>query len=275
MANTPAVATQNTAVATYDNSPSSRIMTLAGQVQDMADAHQLAQQFAKTSFAGPFKGKVDDLAVAILKGNSLGIPAHEVGGKIYAVHGTPALYGKTGLAIAKAHGYKFERVEYGPKQVTVKATAPDGDVDSVTYSYERAEREGLVKGNAAQYKTRPEKMLFWKCVGELADQFFPHLLAGMPIKEDWEQSESIKATAERIQPAPESTPDLTAAIEAASEEKTSPEDALSTVLAVIDGTSDSEEIDGLTDFIKAHLDQYPDTRDEVVKAWQGKKQELS
>ena len=67
----------------------------------------------------------------------------------------------------------------------------------VRYTIERAEKEGLVKGNAAQYKSRPSKMLYWKCIGELTDRMIPHLTGGMPIKEDVQQSTPVKATATR------------------------------------------------------------------------------
>lgn len=159
-------------------------------------AATIAEQMARTDFAGQFKGKPADMAAAILKGASVGIQPADVGKAIYVVHGAPALYGKTAMQIARSHGYKFERVEFGPKKVHLRCYAPDGDSDESIYTYERATREGLVKGNKQQYETRPEKMLFWKCVGELADQFFPHLTGGMGIKEDMEQS-PIKATAVR------------------------------------------------------------------------------
>lgn len=176
---------------------SESVSSLATQVQDMSDAHKLATAFANTGFAGPFKGKPDDLAVAILKGNALGIPAHEVGGKIYVVHGTPALYGQTALAIAKNNGYRFRRVNYSAERVTVECLAPNGDLDTADYTIERAKREGLVAGNK-QYNNRPEKMLYWKCIGELSDQFFPHLTGGLKLKEDLEISEPIKAEAEVV-----------------------------------------------------------------------------
>lgn len=166
--------------------------------ESLAVANQLAEQIARTDYAGPFKGKPADLGVAILKGAALGIGPTEVGKAIYVVHGSPALYGKTALGIARAQGYRFDRDTYTPQEVTVTAHAPNGDTDQVTYTYERAQREGLVKGNKQQYETRPEKMLYWKCIGELADQFFPHLLNGMPIKEDWEQSQPIHAPSRRI-----------------------------------------------------------------------------
>ena len=170
------------------------------QLKSYADswgaAATIAEQMARTDFAGQFKNKPADMAAAILKGASVGIQPADVGKAIYVVHGAPSLYGKTAMQIARSHGYKFERVEFGPKKVHLRCYAPDGDSDESIYTYERATREGLVKGNKQQYETRPEKMLFWKCVGELADQFFPHLTGGMGIKEDMEQS-PIKATAVR------------------------------------------------------------------------------
>lgn len=272
-------------LATIDNAaevvasvPSTTTLTLARQVQDMADAHTLASAFVNTAFAGSFKGKLDDLAVAILKGNSIGIPAHEVGGKIYTVHGTPALYGKTALAIAKAHGYRFERVTYSPKEVTVKASAPSGDSDTVSYTYARAEKEGLVKGNKAQYETRPAKMLWWKCIGELADQFFPHLLSGMPIKEDWEQSQPIRATAERIDTprdvaaivAPPTSSPVDSNDSVPSDEVSEPvesTDDLDAIFAMIQSAQSMDELEAMKPFIQSHLSSSPGDREAVNSCW--------
>ena len=186
------------------------------QLKSYADswgaAATIAEQMARTDFAGQFKGKPADMAAAILKGASVGIQPADVGKAIYVVHGAPALYGKTAMQIARSHGYKFERVEFGPKKVHLRCVAPDGDTDESIYTYERATREGLVKGNKVQYETRPEKMLFWKCVGELADQFFPHLTGGMGIKEDVEQS-PIKMQATRVDRPSRGSAGLRAAIE--------------------------------------------------------------
>ena len=161
---------------------------LKAYAESWGAAATIAEQMAKTDFAGQFKNKPADMAAAILKGASVGIQPADVGKAIYVVHGAPSLYGKTAMQIARSHGYKFERVEFGPEKVHLRCYAPDGDSDESIYTFERATREGLVNGNKTQYETRPEKMLFWKCVGELADQFFPHLTGGMGIKEDVEQS---------------------------------------------------------------------------------------
>lgn len=161
---------------------------LKQQAESWSAAAQIAEQLARTDFAGPFKGKPGDMAAAILKGAEIGIPAASIGKAIYVVHGTPALYGKTALSIALQHGYIVETLEDTPQAVTVKMTAPHGQEMEVRYTIERATQEGLVKGNKQQYETRPSKMLYWKCIGELTDRMIPHLTGGMPLKEDAEQS---------------------------------------------------------------------------------------
>ena len=198
------IATQDDhqAVGTYDAEPMAPVAPgvlegLQQQAQAWGAAAQIAEQLARTDFAGPFKGKPADMAAAILKGAELGIPAASIGKSIYVVHGAPSLYGKTALAIALQHGYTAETIEDTPQAVTVRMTSPQGQEMEVRYTIERATQEGLVKGNKAQYDARPSKMLYWKCIGELTDRMIPHLTGGMPVKEDLEQSKPIKATAER------------------------------------------------------------------------------
>lgn len=169
---------------------------LKSYAEAWSTAAQIAEQISRTDFAGPFKGKPADLAVAILKGTSIGIPPADIGKAIYVVHGTPALYGKTALAIALQHDYIVETLEDTPEAVTVRMTAPHGQQMDVRYTIERANQEGLVDGNKQQYQKRPSKMLYWKCIGELTDRMIPHLTGGMPIKEDAEQS-AVKMQAVR------------------------------------------------------------------------------
>lgn len=213
--------------------------TLQSQAQSWVAASQIAEQLSKTDFAGPFKGKPNDMAAAILKGATLGIPPESIGKSIYVVHGTPSLYGKAALAIALQHGYIAETIEDTPNAVTVRMTSPNGQTMEVRYTIERATKEGLVKGNKVQYETRPSKMLYWKCIGELTDRMIPHLTGGMPIKEDWEQSpvkmnatrqdvaaQAVSAPAPKMRQEPEQEPEddqFVQDVKAALAELTSPE----------------------------------------------------
>lgn len=195
-------------------------------------AASISEQLARTDFAGPFKGKPADMAAAILKGATIGIPPADIGKAIYVVHGTPALYGKTALAIALRHGYQANTLEDTPEAVTVRMTSPQGQEMDVRYTIERAEKEGLVKGNAAQYKSRPSKMLYWKCIGELTDRMIPHLTGGMPIKEDVQQSTPVKATATRTDRRGGARAALSAAAQQAAQ--TEPQDTVAEVDEIID-----------------------------------------
>lgn len=157
-------------------------------------AAEIGFQLSNTQFSGPFYGRPEDMTVAVLMGASLGIPPQLVAKSIYVVHGTPTVSGKTAISLAIVAGYTFERVEFGPTRVTVKVTTPQGKEHETTYTIERATAEGLVKGNKLQYGLRPAKMLFWKCIGELADQVFPHLINGMGIAQDYVQSDDTRST---------------------------------------------------------------------------------
>ena len=222
-------------------------------------AAQVGEQIARTDFAGPFKGKPQDMAVAILKGASLGIPPENIGKAIYVVHGTPALYGKTALAIALHHGYTAETVEDTPQAVTVRMTSPKGQEMEVRYTIERATQEGLVKGNKVQYETRPSKMLYWKCIGELTDRMIPHLTGGMPVKEDVEQS-PMKATSERLdKPARGRGADAVRAALEQKKAKPEPEPEQSPAEKAKDGilrATSIEEITKITGWTDKNLDEF-------------------
>ena len=195
--NTPATTNEDAELMPMESVDRDVLKELQSYAEAWGAAASISEQLARTDFAGPFKGKPADMAAAILKGATIGIPPADIGKAIYVVHGTPALYGKTALAIALRHGYRADTLEDTAEAVTVRMTSPQGQEMDVRYTIERAEKEGLVKGNAAQYKSRPSKMLYWKCIGELTDRMIPHLTGGMPIKEDVQQSAPVKATATR------------------------------------------------------------------------------
>lgn len=233
---------------------------LQAQAQSWVAASQIAEQLARTDFAGPFKGKPNDMAAAILKGATLGIPPESIGKSIYVVHGTPSLYGKAALAIALQHSYIAETIEDTPTAVTVRMTSPKGQEMEVRYTIERATKEGLVKGNKAQYETRPSKMLYWKCIGELTDRMIPHLTGGMPIKEDWEQSPvKMTATREDVRAKAESAP-----VPALTKKEPEPvevdDDLIADVRETLESFTTSEQVN---DFA-ANLKQSGEVPDEVL-----------
>lgn len=243
---------------------------LQAQAQSWVAASQIAEQLARTDFAGPFKGKPNDMAAAILKGATLGIPPESIGKSIYVVHGTPSLYGKSALAIALQHGYIAETIEDTPTAVTVRMTSPKGQEMEVRYTIERATKEGLVKGNKAQYETRPSKMLYWKCIGELTDRMIPHLTGGMPIKEDWEQSPvKMTATREDVRAKAETAP-VPALTKKEPEPVVVDDDLITDVRETLEGFTTSEQVNEFA----ANLKQSGDVPDEVMDLCRARWSEL-
>ena len=244
--NTPATTNEDAELMPMEPVDRDVLKELQSYAEAWGAAASISEQLARTDFAGPFKGKPADMAAAILKGATIGIPPADIGKAIYVVHGTPALYGKTALAIALRHGYQADTLEDTPEAVTVRMTSPQGQEMDVRYTIERAEKEGLVKGNAAQYKSRPSKMLYWKCIGELTDRMIPHLTGGMPIKEDVQQSAPVKATATRT----DRRGGARAALSAAAQQTAQPEpqdaevseDSLSLFLAAIRDAGDLDQL---------------------------------
>ncbi|MDK7147209.1 hypothetical protein I6J24_06925 [Corynebacterium kroppenstedtii] len=246
---------------------------LQQQAQAWSAAAQIAEQLARTDFAGPFKGKPADLAAAILKGAELGIPAASIGKSIYTVHGTPSLYGKTALAIALQNGYIAETIEDTPEAVTVRMTSPKGQKMEVRYTIERATQEGLVKGNKTQYESRPSKMLYWKCIGELTDRMIPHLIGGMPLKEDVEQSTPVKATAQRLDRRGQAKPTLGQALGIGKK----PE-ATTDIDNLLEAITTAETIEALNEATTAAKDFTEDGTDEfeqVKQAYFDRRDELT
>ena len=244
--NTPATTNEDAELMPMEPVDRDVLKELQSYAEAWGAAASISEQLARTDFAGPFKGKPADMAAAILKGATIGIPPADIGKAIYVVHGTPALYGKTALAIALRHGYQADTLEDTPEAVTVRMTSPQGQEMDVRYTIERAEKEGLVKGNAAQYKSRPSKMLYWKCIGELTDRMIPHLTGGMPIKEDVQQSAPVKATATRTDRRGGARAALSAAAQQAAQpepqEAEVSEDSLSLFLAAIRDAGDLDQL---------------------------------
>lgn len=254
---------------------------LRSQAESWSAAAQIAEQLARTDFAGPFKNKPADMAAAILKGATLGIPPESIGKSIYVVHGTPALYGKTALAIALSHGYETETIEDSAKAVTVRMTSPKGKSMEVRYTIERATQEGLVKGNKVQYETRPSKMLYWKCIGELTDRMIPHLTGGMPVKEDWEQSPTNKVTATRLDRPSRGASGLKAALgmgetsrqeepqQADSNDEPAPVDAefLADIQSTVASFTTTDDINTFADELKAEGDVPDEVKDIIMSRY--------
>lgn len=170
---------------------------LTRQAEAMGAAHKLATVLANTQMVPQiYRGKPDDAAAAILYGAEVGLKPQQALQQVFVVHGQPAIYARTMVALLKAKGYRFETVESTDEAVTVRATSPRGEVEEATWTIERAKKAGYTSNK--KYSTDPQAMLYSKAASEVSRKIAPDVLLGIRYSaEDLELEQPVRATATR------------------------------------------------------------------------------
>lgn len=216
---------------------------LTRQAEAMGAAHKLATVLCNTQMVpATFRGKPDDGAAAILYGAELGLKPQQALQQVFVVHGQPAIYARTMVALLKAKGYRFETVESTDEAVTVRATSPRGEVEEATWTIDRAKKAGYVSNE--KYSTDPQAMLYAKAASEVSRKIAPDVLLGIRYStEDLELEQPVRATATRTDR--KQAGGARAALSAAAQQAAQPEpedavvdDVLSSILAEIQDAPD-------------------------------------
>lgn len=173
-------ATQNTEI---DILPAARpvqspvLAQLMEHAQAMATAKQLADALCATDLVPmDYKNKAGNGAAAILYGAEIGLNPIQALQNIFVVHGRPAIYARTALALVKSHGVKLQTIESSNECVTVRGTRDD-EIEEVTWTMEDAKRAGYTKN--AKYTTNPRQMLYAKAAMEVCRNLAPDVLLGI------------------------------------------------------------------------------------------------
>ena len=143
-------------------------------------AHQLATSLSRTSFVPrAFQGNAADATAAIMLGDELGLSPIAALRSIYIISGTPALYARTMVALAMAHGHEIWTEESSDRQVTVCGKRRGQEhVERSTWTIDRARKAGYT--NNKKYDTDPQAMLYSKAAAEIARKVAPDVLSGVP-----------------------------------------------------------------------------------------------
>lgn len=169
---------------------------LTRQAEAMGAAHKLATVLCNTQMVPQtFRGKPDDGAAAILYGAELGLKPQQALQQVFVVHGQPAIYARTMVALLKAKGYRFQTVETSDESVTVRGTSPAGEVEESTWTIARAEKAGYTKN--AKYKSDPQAMLYAKAASEVSRKLAPDVLLGIKYAAEDLELEPVRMTATR------------------------------------------------------------------------------
>lgn len=189
------------------------VKSLAYYATELDYGYALAQKVCRTAFApAHFRGKPEEAATAMLYGNTLGLDPIASMRSVYVVHGTPALYASTMMALAVSAGHEIVRESATEQAVVFQCRRKGSEVwQEVKWTMARAERAGYTSNK--QYTSNPIGMLTAKCQAEAAKLVAPDALMGLQSVEDVEleavaapeeKPKTRKRTVKRAQqPAPE------------------------------------------------------------------------
>lgn len=172
------------------------IELLKQQASAMEAAHKLATTLCNTQMVpATFRGKPDDGAAAILYGAELGLKPQQALQQIFVVHGQPAIYARTMVALLKAKGYTFTTVDTSDTSVTVTGTSPRGETETATWTIDRAKKAGYTTNK--KYQSDPQAMLYAKAASEVCRKLAPDVLLGIKYTAEDLELEPIQMTATR------------------------------------------------------------------------------
>lgn len=177
---------------------SEAIGQLMAHADAMAAAKQLGDALADTDMVPKdYKGKPGNAAAAILYGAELGLNPIQSLQQIFVVHGSPAIYARTAVALVKRHGIVVETLSSANDAVTVHATDPrTGQHEQSTWDIARATLAGYTKNE--KYKTDPQAMLYAKAAMEVCRKLAPDILLGIPYsREELEMEQRQQVQSQR------------------------------------------------------------------------------
>jgi len=158
---------------------------LMAHAQAMATAKQLADALCETELVpATYRGKPGNGAAAILYGAELGLNPIQSLQQIFVVHGAPAIYARTAVALVKSRaGIVVQTVMSTDDSVTVSAADPvTGQAETATWDIARAERAGYTSNK--KYQTNPQEMLYAKAAMEVCRKIAPDVLLGIPYSRE-------------------------------------------------------------------------------------------
>ncbi|HEY8662470.1 MAG TPA: hypothetical protein VIL68_02530 [Propionibacteriaceae bacterium] len=179
-----------TEIATYQPQGVALLDPTGGRLVAWAEAAVAANQLAKSLCTTAFVPRVKvggqmvpmspgDATAAILMGDELGLSPIASLRSIYVVHGTPAMYTRTMVALTQGHGHEVWTEETSPGKVTVCAKRRGGEhVERATWTIARAQKAGYTSNS--KYQSNPEEMLYAKAAAEVCRKVAADVMAGVP-----------------------------------------------------------------------------------------------
>jgi len=198
----------------------SSVVSVSLQLNTLTDLREFCKVLAGTDMVPKaYKGKPDDILVATLHGQEVGLPHLQALQSIAVVNGIPSIYGDAALALVRASG----KLEDFDEWIEVDGVRQDGPFPIQRYAdegksivaYCRSKRVGMNRERVTPYSvddakraklwekkgqngfetpwcTVPQRMLMWRARGwNLRDQF-GDVLKGLAIYEEAMDIETLR-----------------------------------------------------------------------------------
>lgn len=173
---------------------------LVAWAQAASAANRLAKALSRTSFVPKdFQGNEYDATAAIIMGDELGLSPLAALRSIYVVHGSPAMYARTMVALAQSHGHQVWTEKSTDAEVVVCGQRRGTErIERAVWTMARATKAGYSKN--AKYSSTPQEMLYAKAAAEVARKIAADVLAGVPFSVEDLELEPGTVTVGRAEP---------------------------------------------------------------------------
>ncbi|MER7046725.1 hypothetical protein [Streptomyces jumonjinensis] len=176
---TSEIATRDENAVVTADTPAAQPTDLMQWVESARQASIVAQSLAKTSFAGAYRGKPDEITAAILTGQELGLQPMTALKSIDVIQGQPALRAHAMRGILQARGHEVEVVESTDTLCIMRGRRNGSESwQQVVWDIPRARLLGLLGKD--QWKKQPKTMLVARATGEICRLVASDALHGMP-----------------------------------------------------------------------------------------------
>ncbi|MFI1889871.1 hypothetical protein [Streptomyces jumonjinensis] len=176
---TSEIATRDESAVVTADTPAAQPTDLMQWVESARQASIVAQSLAKTSFAGAYRGKPDEITAAILTGQELGLQPMTALKSIDVIQGQPALRAHAMRGILQARGHEIEVVESTDTHCIMRGRRKGAESwQQVVWDIPRARLLGLLGKD--QWKKQPKTMLVARATGEICRLVASDALHGMP-----------------------------------------------------------------------------------------------
>lgn len=176
------------ALTTPAQQPGSNLLLIP---QSLEQLDYVAKLIARSDLAPKdYRGKPDNVAVAIAMGLELGVSPMQAIQGIAVINGRPCVWGDLMLALCRSHHsceWISERVEYAPDGSVVaaicQAKRKGGEAQERRFSVDDARRAGLL-GKEGPWKSYPARMLAMRARAFCLRDLFADALRGLQSAEE-------------------------------------------------------------------------------------------